>query len=59
MCLAGTVVTSWFVTQEVASSSPFTVLTNIFVTEFSEFNETFGKNSINLNFVYVVVAAFH
>ena len=59
MCLAGTVVASWFVTQEVVSLSPFTVLTNIFVTEFSEFNETFRKNSINLNFVYVVVAAFH
>ena len=29
MCLTGTVVASWFVTQEVASSNPFTVMTNI------------------------------
>ena len=44
MCLAGAVVASWPLTQEVAGSSPFTVMTNIFVTEFSEFNETiYGK----------------
>ena len=29
-----------------AGLSPFTVMTNIFVTEFSEFSETFRKNSI-------------
>ena len=39
MCLAGTVVAYWSLTQEVAGSSPFTVKTNIFVTEFAEFNE--------------------
>ena len=39
MCLAGTMVTSWSLTQEVAGSSPLTVITNIFVTEFSEFSE--------------------
>ena len=39
LCLAGTVVASWSLTQEVASLSPFTVMTNIFVTEFSEFIE--------------------
>ena len=44
MCLAGAVVASWSLTQEVAGSSPFTVMTNIFVTEFSE---TFSKNSIS------------
>ena len=33
MCLAGAVV------QEIAGSNPFTVMTNIFVTEFSEFKE--------------------
>ena len=38
MCLAGTVVASSSLTQEVESSSPFTVMTNIFVTEF-EFSE--------------------
>ena len=36
VCLAGTVVVSWSLTQEVAGSNPFTVMTNIFVTEFSE-----------------------
>ena len=44
-CLAGTVVASWSFTQEVAGLSPFTVMTNVFVTEFSE---TFRKNS-NVN----------
>ena len=39
MCLAGTVVASWSLTQEVA----FTVMTNIFVTEFNEFAE-FSEN---------------
>ena len=42
ICLAGTVAACWSLTQEMASSSPFTVITNIFVTEFSE---TFRKNS--------------
>ena len=37
--LAEAVVASWFLTQEVAVSSPFTVMTNIYVTEFSEFSE--------------------
>ena len=36
MCLAGTVVVSWSLTQGVAGSSPFAVMTNVFVTEFSE-----------------------
>ena len=39
MCLAGTVVASWFLTWEVAGSNPFTVMTNIFVTEFAGFSE--------------------
>ena len=39
LCLAGAVVASWSLTQDVAGSSPFTVMTNIFVTEFSEFIE--------------------
>ena len=38
MCFAGDVVASWSLTQEVASSNPFTVMTNIFVTEFAELN---------------------
>ena len=39
MCLAGTVVASWYLTQEVAGSSPFTVMTNSFVIESAEFSE--------------------
>ena len=42
MCLAGTVVASWSLSEEigwVAGSSPFTVMTNIFVPEFAEFSE--------------------
>ena len=50
-CLAGAVVACWSLTQEVAGSSPFTVMTNIFVTEFIE---TFRKNSIG--FVFTVYA---
>ena len=46
MCLTGTVVASLSLTQEVAGSSFFTLKTNIFVTEFAEFSETFRKNSI-------------
>ena len=39
MCVAGTVVASWSLTQEVAEGQVwalFTVMRNIFVTEFSE-----------------------
>ena len=49
MCLAGTVVVSSSLAQEVAGSSPFTLMTNIFVTEYAEFSEIFRKNSNDLN----------
>ena len=39
MCLAGIVVASWSLTQEISGLIPFTVMTNIFVDEFSEFRE--------------------
>ena len=39
VCLAGAVVVFWFLTQEVACLSPVTVMTNIYVTGFSKFNE--------------------
>ena len=39
MRLVGAVVASWSLTQEMAGFSPFTVMTNIFVTEFSKFSE--------------------
>ena len=48
MCLAGAVVASWSLTQEVADSSPFTVMTNIFVTEFAE---TLRKNPNGAHFL--------
>ena len=35
MCLVGAVVASWSLTQEVAGSSTFTVMTNIYFSEFS------------------------
>ena len=34
--VAGSVVVSWSLTQEVAGSTPFPAMTNIFVVEFSE-----------------------
>ena len=43
VCLAGAVVASWPLTQEMAVSSPLTVMTNIFVTGITEFRETFRK----------------
>ena len=43
MFLIGAVVACWSLTQEAGRSSPFPVMTNIFVTEFSE---TFRKKSI-------------
>ena len=39
MFLADVVVASWSLTQKVAGSSPFTVTTNVSVTEFAEFSE--------------------
>ena len=44
MCLAGTLVAPWSLTQEATGLSPFTVMTNIFVSEFSV--KTFRENSI-------------
>ena len=43
ICLAGTGEASWSLKQEVAGLNPFDVMTNNFVTEFSE---TFRKSSI-------------
>ena len=39
ICLAGSVVASWSLMQGMACLNPFTLMTNIFVTEFSEFSE--------------------
>ena len=47
MCVDGAVVASWFLAQEVACSNPFTVIINIFVSEFAEFAENIkGKLKI-------------
>ena len=47
MCLAGAVVASWPQTQKMASLNAFTVMTNIFVTEFSELSGKFlGKTHL-------------
>ena len=40
MYLTGAVVASWSLTKGVAGLIPFAVMTNIFVTEFSELRET-------------------
>ena len=47
MCLAGALVASWSLTQEVGGSIPFTVITNIFVIEFTKFRE--NSNELKLN----------
>ena len=39
MCLAGPVVASRSLVQDMAGSNHFTVMTNIFVSEFAEFCE--------------------
>ena len=44
LCLAGVVVASWCLTQEMAGLNPFIEMTNILVTEFSEFNDSFREN---------------
>ena len=49
MCLACAVVASWPLMQEVVGSSPFSVMTNIFVTELSKFRENIWENSNVLN----------
>ena len=48
MCPTGAVVECWSLTQEIASLSPFTVMKNIFVTEFAEFTEKIRKNSYSV-----------
>ena len=43
MCLAGIVVAYWSLTHEAAGFSTFTVMTNIFVTEISEFSKNCNR----------------
>ena len=58
MCLAGTVVASCSLTQEVAGSNSFIVMTDVFVTEFAEFGGAFRKNSIEMNFKHLLFSLF-
>ena len=53
MCLAGTVGASWSLTQKMASSSPFTVMTNIFVTELSGFFSSGDFSALSIFQVYL------
>ena len=46
MCLAGTVVASWSLTQKVPGSSPFKVMTNILPLNSANSLKTFWENSI-------------
>ena len=46
MCPPDTMVASWSLTQGMAGSNPFTVMTNILVVEFSELNENI-KGKLN------------
>ena len=48
MCLGGAEVASWSLTQEVAGSSPFTVLINIFSLNLLNSVKTFRENSNSL-----------
>ena len=41
MCLVCSEIISWSLTHETAGSNPFTVIRNIFATEFSQFRENF------------------
>ena len=54
MCLAGTVVISWALTEKVVGSSSFTVMTKYYsansvtkiICHYSEFSETFKNSNI-------------
>ena len=59
MCLAGTVVVSWSLTQEVTASNPFTVMTNILSLNLLNSVKTFRKNAnVSDQFVKTVVATY-
>ena len=52
MCLAGALLASRSLTQEMAGSDPFSVMTNIFITEYSV--KRFRENSINTNLLCTI-----
>ena len=47
MCLAGAVVASWSLAQEVTGLYPITVMTNIVVIEFAEFSAKIKEKLYN------------
>ena len=54
MCLAGSVVASWSLTQEVAGSNPFTVMTKIFILNSPNSVKKFRKTPMEqLNASYI------
>ena len=59
MCLAGTVVASWSLMQEMAGLSTVAVISNIFITEFAEFRENIsGKLTSALLLLLYSILAF-
>ena len=58
-CLAGDVVASWCLMQEVAGLSIFTVMSNIFVTEFAEFRAAQMVSSPNYQSIVIAVVFFY
>ena len=52
MCFAGAVVACWSLTQEVAGSSPFTVMGNFLSLNSANSVKTFRKNS-NVNQLFL------
>ena len=60
MCLAGAVVASWSHTQDVAGSSPFNGMTNIFVSELSEFYVILcNEKYLKLAFLSLLLKTFY
>ena len=59
MCLAGPVVASWSLIQEVAGSNPLTVMTNIFVTEFTDFSENILKPCTSVKQSVLIAIKFY
>ena len=61
MCLPGTLVASSSLSEKVAGSSPFIVMTNIFASEFFEFSENIQAklNSCEVQQFLVVIKRFH
>ena len=51
MCLAGTMIASWSLTQEVVGPSLFTVMTNIFTLNSTNSVKHLGKRHCNIMYI--------